>query len=94
MAALNRRVDIDVTALSLATIGLSTVEVGREWLALMRGEESAFQHCVKRERVYASKRLPAPNWGSTRRRIFDRDTTACRSCNRSKRDLMPEEWLA
>lgn len=126
MAALNKRIDIDMTSLAIATAELSTLEVGREWIALMRGHPSAFQHCVMRERVYASKRLPAPNWGSTRQRIFERDgyactycgaieylecdhivpvakggghedanlTTACRSCNRAKRDLMPEEWMA
>lgn len=120
------RLDIDTTALLCESAGMSLKEIGREWVALLRGRESTFSATVIRRKRYADKRRYIPRWGATRTRIFERDgwkctycgsgdalecdhvvavakggsnsdsnlTTACRSCNRSKRDRHVEEWLS
>lgn len=117
-------VHIDTTKLLVATCPLSTREIGKEWLALLRGEESELSDAVVRVRSRAPARRRIPGWQATRVRIFDRDgwactycgapddlecdhvvpfakggssddnnlTTACRSCNRDKRDRSVSEW--
>jgi hypothetical protein len=77
------RVDIDVTALSVLTCAMTTREVGREWLNLLRGRASELEPCVVRVRSKAPGRAAPPGWAATRLRIFERDGHCCTYCGSS-----------
>lgn len=74
------RVDIDTRSLLLSTWGMSTREIGKHWLALLRGDPSEFETAIVRKRTYAAKRVAAPNWQTTRERILARDGRRCTYC--------------
>lgn len=67
------RIRIDTTKLLAASFSMTAVEVGRNWIALLRGEPSAFTGCVN---LSAYPR----GWQATRRRVLERDGWVCAYC--------------